>query len=289
MNYEGRIFRPPSEAGSLIIQVTVGCSNNTCAFCGMYKDKRFHMRPLDTILEDIRNAKNLYGSVRRIFLADGDALIRNNNELLAILECIRCEFPDCDRVSCYASPKSISSKSDNDLKELYMAGIKMVYMGLESGNDEVLSFMHKGSCSSEIIEAGCRTRNSGISLSVTAIVGLGGINLWQAHAVDTGRALTAMNPEYIGLLTLMSDSYAPLHKLIETGAFIVPNPNEMLIETRLILENTDSNGSVFRMNHASNYLNLRGTLNKDKKKLLEILDGAIDGKIPLRPEYFRGL
>lgn len=287
MRYFGRVFRPPSEARSLIVQVTYGCSHNTCVFCEMYKEKTFALRPMDEIREDFRMARQYYPRVRRIFLADGDALMRPAADLEAILADIAALFPECERVSCYASPGSIRHKTDEELRRLRDAGLALCYMGLESGCDEVLTLMRKGFSAAQIVEAGRRVRAAGIGLSVTAISGLGGTALWQQHAVGTAQALSAMTPEYIGLLTLMVEPDAPLWDWVRDGRFVVPDARGILQETALLLERIDSPGSVFRMNHASNYLNLRGTLNDDRPQLLEQVRAGLSGESELKPEYFR--
>lgn len=289
MRYSGRVFRPPSEARSLIVQVTLGCSHNSCCFCDMYKEKQFVIRPLAEVLEDFELARRAYGQVRRIFLADGDALMRKQEELLVILQAAARLFPECERVTCYASPGSIRAKTQAQLELLRENGLKMVYMGLESGSDAVLELMQKGHNAAAIIEAGQRVRAAGIHLSVTAISGLGGQGLWQTHAEETGRALSAIHPEYIGLLTLMQEPGTPLMDWIRQGSFRVLTPEQVLRETALLIRNLDSEGSVFRMNHASNYLQLRGTLNRDKEQMLEQIRAGLADPALLKEEYFRAL
>lgn len=289
MRYSGRVFRPPSEARSLIVQVTYGCSHNTCCFCDMYKEKRFTIRPLQEVLEDFRLARQYYSRVPRIFLADGDALMRRQEDLEVILDHVRETFPECQRVSCYASPGSIHAKTPEQLAVLRGKGLEMVYMGLESGSDAVLELMQKGHTAASIIQAGKKVRAAGIKLSVTAISGLGGQDMWQTHAVETGKALSEMKPEYIGILTLMQEPGTPLAEWIRQGKFRVLDPAQVLQETALMLRNIDSEGSVFRMNHASNYLNLRGTLNGDLDAMLARIEGGLDDPGRLKPEQFRAL
>ena len=289
MRYFGRVFRPPSEARSLIVQVTYGCSHNTCAFCEMYKEKRFSLRPMEEIREDFRLARAAYARVPRIFLADGDAFMRRTADLEELLDLIADLFPERERVTCYASPGSIRAKTDGELRTLREKGLSMVYMGLESGCDAVLAKMDKGFTAAEIVEAGKRVRAAGMALSVTAISGLGGAELWRAHAEDTAAALSAMTPEYIGLLTLMVEPGTPLYDWVERGDFVVPDARGILEETALLLERIDSPGSVFRMNHASNYLNLRGALNADRAVLLNKVRAGLSGDAELKPEYFRAL
>lgn len=289
MRYYGDVYRPPSEARSLIVQVTYGCSHNTCAFCSMYKEKRFAVRPLEEVMEDFRSARKLYAHVDKVFLADGDALVRKAGELETILDTIRELFPECERVTSYASPASIRIRTDEELRTLRAKGLTMVYMGLESGCDEVLKLMRKGHDAAEIVAMGQKVRKSGIALSVTAITGLGGPELLERHAVETAEAFNAMNPEYIGMLTLMVEPGTPLYDWVQSGSFRLLTPPQVLRETRLLMEHLDSPGSVFRMNHASNYLTLKGTLNADRDAMLARIDQAEQDLSLLRPEGWRGL
>ena len=289
MRYYGAVYRPPSEAYSLIVQVTYGCSHNTCAFCSMYKEKRFALRPLDEVLEDFHIARQTYRHVDKVFLADGDALVRKASELYTILDTIRELFPECQRVTSYASPASIRIRTDEELQTLRAKGLTMVYMGLESGCDEVLKLMRKGHMSDEIVAMGQKVRRNGIALSVTAITGLGGPELLEQHAIETAKAFNAMNPEYIGMLTLMVEPGTPLYDWVRDGKFQLLTQPQVLRETRLLVENLDSPGSVFRMNHASNYLVLKGTLNRDKEAMLRTIDAAEHDLSRLRPEEWRGL
>ena len=289
MRYYGAVYRPPSEAYSLIVQVTYGCSHNTCAFCSMYKEKRFALRPLDEVLEDFHIARQTYRHVDKVFLADGDALVRKASELYTILDTIRELFPECERVTSYASPASIRIRTVEELRTLRAKGLTMVYMGLESGCDEVLKLMHKGHMSDEIVAMGQKVRRNGIALSVTAITGLGGPELLEQHAIETAKAFNAMNPEYIGMLTLMVEPGTPLYDWVRDGEFQLLTQPQVLRETRLLVENLDSPGSVFRMNHASNYVVLKGTLNQDKEVMLRTIDAAEHDLSRLRPEEWRGL
>ncbi|MBR4210877.1 MAG: radical SAM protein [Oscillibacter sp.] len=289
MRYYGSVYRPPSEAYSLIVQVTYGCSHNTCAFCSMYKDKRFALRPLDEILEDFRLARAAYSRVGRVFLADGDALVRKAADLYTILDTVRELFPECERVTCYASPSSIRIRTEDELRTLREKGLTMVYMGLESGSDRVLQRMRKGHAAAEIVDMGRKVRRNGIALSVTAITGLGGPELLQEHAVETARAFNGMNPEYIGLLTLMVEPGTPLYDWVQDGSFRLLDRVQVLEETQLLVSALDSPGSVFRMNHASNYLSLRGTLNADKEAMLSEIARAREDLSRLRPEGWRAL
>lgn len=288
VRYKGKVYRPPSEAYSLIIQVTYGCSHNRCAFCDMYDDKHFSMRPMEEIREDFELARRVYRRVERVFLADGDALMRKTDDLVQILGLVYGLFPECQRVTCYASPTSLQIKSEEELRLLREKGLKMVYMGLESGCDAVLERMDKGHTAARIIAAGQKARRSGLQLSVTAISGLGSRELWREHAVETAQAFNAMNPEYIGLLTLMVEPGTPLEKWVREGSFYVLKPVEVMQEMELFLQHIDSPGSVFRMNHASNYLTLKGTLNQDRERLLQQVRQGLAGR-GLKDEFLRGL
>lgn len=288
MRYKGKVYRPPSEAYSLIVQVTYGCSHNRCAFCDMYDDKHFAMRPMEEIFEDFRMARQAYRRVERVFLADGDALMRRTTDLVEILDLIYGLFPECERVTSYASPGSLHVKSEEELRLLRQKGLSMLYMGLESGCDAVLSKMTKGHTVASIVAAGQKARRCGFALSVTAISGLGSKELLCEHAIGTAKALSEMNPEYIGLLTLMVERGTPLEQWVREGSFTVLGPGDILRETELFLQHIDSPGSVFRMNHASNYLTLKGTLNEDREALLERVRRGLEG-YGLRSESMRAL
>ena len=289
MRYYGRVFRPPSEAYSLIVQVTYGCSNNTCAFCDMFKEKRFALRPIEEILEDFRIARRTYRYIDKVFLADGDALVRKASDLYVILDFIKELFPECRRVAAYGSPPSIRIRTDEELRTLREKGLTLIYMGLESGCDEVLKLMRKGQDCEEIVAMGQKVHKAGMGLSVTAITGLGGPELMEQHAVETAKALNAMNPEYIGMLTLVVEPETPLEDWVKAGTFKLLTQEQVLEETRLLVENLDCPGSIFRMNHASNYLALKGTLNQDKEAMLAEIERAKKDMSCLRPDAWRGV
>lgn len=288
MRYEGRVFRPPSEAYSLIVQVTVGCSHNKCTFCDMYKEKRFHLRKLEDVLEDFNIARRQYRYIERVFLADGDALIRKTEDLAVILKHIRKVIPECRRVTSYGSPKSILTKSPEDLALLHSLGLEMIYLGLESGNEQVLKHINKGVTVEDIVRAGQMVKDAGMKLSVTAISGLGGTEMWKEHAIDTAKAFSRMKPDYIGLLTLMFEGDVPLRRECEEGKFHLLTAPQVAKETLLMLEQIDSEGSVFRSNHASNYLTLKGTLNRDREAMCEQIRTALE-RGGYKKEYFRAL
>ncbi|MBP3486125.1 MAG: B12-binding domain-containing radical SAM protein [Oscillospiraceae bacterium] len=282
LHYSGNVYRPPSEAYSLIVQVTLGCSHNKCAFCNMYKDKKFEIVPIDQVMEDLRWARQTYSRIQRIFLADGDALILPTEHLLRILTYIREEIPECERVAVYASPRSILGKTPEDLRTLRENGLSMAYLGLETGNEALLKKINKGVTVAQQIEAGRKLKDAGLTLSVTAINGLSGTEGWEEHAVDTAHALNAMCPDYIALLTLRIYTGTPMHRWVQEGSLTMPKPMELIRETHRFLQEIDCPGAVFRSNHASNYLVLAGTLNQDRERLIRQCEDALRGEAPLR-------
>ena len=290
MRYEGNIYRPPSEAYSLILQVTIGCSHNKCTFCSMFKEKKFRVRDVKEVIEDLRMARNYYPKVGRIFLADGDALVLSNSKLLYILEEIQKLFPECERVSIYGSPKDVLNKSKQELTELYENGIEIIYIGAESGSDSVLKDVCKGATRAEIIEAVRKIESVGIKASVTFISGLGGRDKMEEHARLTGTMISEMEPSYVGLLTLMTEPNAPLTEDVISGKFRVLSGEEVVEETKLLIENISvKKKCVFRSNHASNYVSLRGNLPMDKEAMLKELEIALEDKELLKDERFRAL
>ena len=290
MRYVEPVFRPPSEARSLLIQATVGCSNNTCTFCGSNLIKKFRVRPLGDIEEDLLNARAHYGEgIKRIFLLDANAMGMKTEDLMGIINLAYALFPRLERVGLYACSKDIFEKEDNELEQLYNAGLKIAYLGLESGDDEVLRRIGKGVDSKETILACRRIIDAGITLSITIILGLGGLSRWREHATGTAEVLNSINPQYVGALTLMVVPGTPLYRQVRKRQFKVLNSNEILQEMRLLVENLNLSNSVFRSNHASNYLQIGGTLPQDKKSILQMIDSAIESKIALRPEFSRSL
>lgn len=285
MRYEGTLYRPPSEAYSLIVQATIGCSQNRCTFCSMYKEKDFRIRKTRDIVEDLILGRQEYRKVEKIFLADGDALIIKTEELLKILEKIKTNFPECKRVGIYGSPKSILGKSTGELIELRKSGLGIVYMGVESGSDLILEKIKKGVNSSEMIAAGRKIKEAEIPLSITLISGLGGKEHSMEHGVESARVVNEMNPDYIGLLTLLVEEGTELYDDVWNGKFKLLTPKEVLLETREFVQRLNLDNCIFRSNHASNYVALGGTLNKDKNLILEQIkeglkmEGLEDGEI----------
>ena len=290
MRYEGTVYRPPSEAGSLIIQLTIGCARNTCTFCNMYKDKKFRIRPLEEVAEDLAMARKYYSriKVRRIFLADGDALIVKTKDLLYIIDKCKEYFPEVERISVYGAPKDILGKTPQELRQLREAGLDMVYMGLESGSDAVLQAVKKGVTAAEMIEAGKKVREAGMVLSMTVISGLGGKRLWREHALGSAEVISAIKPEYVGFLTLMVESGTEMYDELNRGEIELLDPQEVLDETELFIRNVDAEGTMFRSNHASNYIALGGTLNADRAQILAQIETSRK-RSKFRPDVFRGI
>lgn len=289
MQYEGIVYRPPSEARSLIVQLTVGCARNTCTFCSMYKDKRFRVRPLPEVMADLGEGRLYFPQgPRRVFLADGDALIVKTADLLTILEYIHRLYPRVERISMYGAPADILAKSHEELVQLQKAGLDMVYVGVESGDDRVLTAVKKGVTAAQIVEAGQKLKRAGIRLSMTLISGLGGRELLESHAVESARVISAIKPEYVGFLTLMVEPGTPLYDKVNRGEFQLLGPDDVVEEMELFLKNVDSEGSVFRANHASNYVNLAGDLNRDIPMMLAQLERA-KRTSHYKPEGWRGL
>jgi radical SAM superfamily enzyme YgiQ (UPF0313 family) len=289
MHYEGMIIRPPSEAFSILLQAALGCSHNKCTFCGTYKDKRFTIKDDDTILQDILFASRYMKRQDRLFIMDGDALIIPYKRLLWILERVREHLPWVKRVGAYANAKSIRMKSLEELKNLHEHGLGILYLGVESGDEETLKRINKGATSLNLIQMGRKVMEAGIKLSVTVLLGIAGRERSQIHARATGELLSAMDPDYVGALTLMLIPGTPLWEDYEAGTFEVPNTHELLLELREMIAHTDLSGGLFFSNHASNYLPIKARLPQQKQQALDLIDGALAGRIGLRPETFRAL
>ena len=275
MRYEGIVYRPPSEARSLIVQVTIGCAHNTCTFCNMYKAKDFRVRSMEEIMEDLREAHNSYGAyVQKVFLADGDALVLQTEKLLEILKAVRELFPNCTRVASYGTAQDILRKSEEELKSLQKAGLGIVYVGAESGDDEILASICKGVTAEELKAAGQKLKRCGIQTSVTLISGLGGRSKVEEHARSCAELISAMNPEYASFLTLRLYEGTPMYDDVVTGRFERITADEIVDEMKIFLEHVDSPGTVFRTNHASNYVVLAGNRNEAIPSMLAQLDEA---------------
>jgi radical SAM superfamily enzyme YgiQ (UPF0313 family) len=289
MDYRGNIIRPPSEADSILLQVTLGCSHNKCTFCGTYPDKRFDIKSDETIMADIAYAAKHFKRQRRVFLCDGDALIIPQKRLLKILKEIQAQLPWVTRVGVYANTKSIKMKTPEELAELKAHGLGIAYLGLETGDDETLKVINKGATSETMIAMGRKIREAGIKLSITVLLGIAGRERSEIHAKETGRVLTAIDPEYVGALSLMLIPGTSMYEDHEAGRFELPGPMEMLSELRTMIAHTDMSRGLFHANHASNYLPIRARFPKEKDKTLTLIDDALQGRVNLKPEWMRAL
>lgn len=290
MKYEGMIIRPPSEARSLLLQVTVGCSHNKCTFCPTYKGEKFRIKTFAEIEEDILEASR-YRSVEKIFLCDGDALIIPQARLVEILGAIGRHIEGVKRIGCYANAKSILRKTPQELIHLKELGLKIVYLGVETGNEELLKTIHKGATCVQMVEAGRRIRNAGIQLSVTVLLGIGGIEKSVAHAFDTAKILTEIDPDYVGALTVMIVPGTPLHGDYVSGRFVLPDTFGFLRELEIMIAHADFTNCFFTSNHASNYLPIRARMPEEKERTLRMIRHVIQSgdNSRLRPECMRGL
>ena len=275
--YDMPLYRPPSEANSLIIQATLGCSHNKCSFCSMYKGKKFTIKPLEQIKEEILEFRKIYTYVQRIFIADGDALIIPMSDLRELLKFIKNTFKECTRVTMYASPKSIRLKTIDELRELKNLGLEMVYMGIESGSEEILKDINKGATRDEIIQAGKKIKESDIKLSATIISGIGGKEKTNLHAKDTGSIISIIKPDYVGVLSLMIEKNTEIEEKVKNGELEILSSFEILKEIKEILKNINTDEKIiFRSSHASNYVSLKGTLPIDKDRLIEDINWCIE-------------
>jgi radical SAM superfamily enzyme YgiQ (UPF0313 family) len=289
MHYEGNIIRPPSEANSILLQVTVGCSRNKCTFCGTYQGERFRIKPDSVIMEDIAFAARYCRNQRRVFLCDGDALILPQRRLLRILQEIERQLPWVTRVGVYANAKSLKMKTPSELEELRAHGVGIAYMGLETGDDVTLKNIRKGATADDMIQMGRKARAAGIKLSITVLLGIAGRQQSQIHARETGRVLSAIDPEYVGALSLMLIPGTPLYEDYRKGRFELIEPLEMLAELRTMIAHTDMTRGLFHANHASNYLPIRARMPRDKPAVLQHIDAALAGKVALKSEFLRAL
>ena len=289
MHYEGHCIRPPSEAYSILLQVTLGCSHNKCTFCGTYKGVRFRIKPESLVEQDIDFAARYCRQQRRVFLTDGDSLVMPQARLLKLLKTMRRRLPWVTRVGIYANAKSIRTKTLEELKALRGLGLGIVYMGLESGDAETLKEVRKGVRVETMVTMGRKVAEAGIKLSVTVLLGLAGPERSDVHAQATGQALSAMDPDYVGALSLMLLPNTPLGRDYSEGRFKLISPIEMLRELKIMMIHTDLSSGLFHANHASNYLPIKARLPRDKEATLSFIDRALQGDIPLKPEFLRAL
>ncbi len=290
--YERAIVRPPSEANSLLLPVTFGCSHNRCTFCGTYTKVRFRIRPLEDIKRDIDEvAKNYSWSLRRVFLENGDALIAPQRLLVQVLKYLKEKFPNLERIGTYTTPQAALIKSVDELKELHKLGLEICYMGVETGDEELLKKIDKGATYAQIVEAGRKIKEAGITLSVTVILGLGGPDGSQKHALGTAKILTDIDPDFAGALTVMLVPGTPLHQDWEEGRFELITPFQSLAELKMIIENAKFTDCFFTANHASNYLPIKARLPKQKAEVLKLINEVLESgdMSRLRPEFMRAL
>lgn len=289
IEYEPPVYRPPGEWRSFLVQATIGCSHNGCTFCGMYKGKKFRIRPLDDIIGDIREAAAFYNQYEKVFLCDGDAIAMKTEDLLEIIREIKQDFPHCRLISTYAGPKSTLSKTPEELKTLHEAGLGRAYLGVETGMEALLKSTNKGVSRAQMLEAGLRLRNAGIDLWGIILIGLGGKPLSMENARETAKIINEMQPNHLSAMNYTPVEGTKLGNQALRGEFQVLSAKESLMETAELIRNLSVSGMHFTSDHASNYLPLKGTLNEDRGKLLRLIDGAIGGKVAVRSEASRGL
>jgi len=289
VRYVGPVYRPPSEADSLLLQVTLGCSHNRCTYCAMYQGKTFQARPLADVLADVEEARRFAPDTRRVFLMDGDAMTLATARLVPVLEALNAAFPALARVGSYVNAVSVLRKSDAELARLRDLKLTIGYLGLETGDPATAARIVKGATVAEEVEAVRRAQAAGIKMSVMMLLGIGGRARWRAHAEATADALTAMDPRFVSCLCVTPVPGTPFFDEVARGDVALPSPEETLDELRVLVERMRLTGAVFRSNHASNYLPLGGRLPADRARLLAAIDAARRGEIPLVPEAFRGL
>ncbi|MBK8979764.1 MAG: radical SAM protein [Planctomycetes bacterium] len=290
MRYEGRIYRPPSEAESYILQATIGCSWNKCTYCDMYRDKAFRPRPIDDVLADVALAGRTLGpDVHKVFVADGDALVMPVEQWRAILAACRTAFPNLRRVSCYAMARNVLDKSDAELATLRSLGLTLLYIGPESGDDVTLKRIAKGSTAADHVAAAQRAHAAGMQTSVIFLLGAGGRERSEAHARASAELATAMDPRFVSALTLTVIPDTPIARAESKGLFTLPDVPDLLRELRTLVAHAAPTDAIFRTNHASNWLPLAGRLPRDRERIVAAIDGALHGDVPLRPAWYRGL
>ena len=287
--YNQPLFRPPSEANSLILQVTLGCSNNECAFCEMYKTKKFTVRKFQEIQKEIDDVADLNLPIRKVFLADGDAFVLSPTRLIEICNEIKTKLTSVQRISAYALPNNINKKTVEELKQLKAAGLEMLYIGIESGDDEVLEMVSKGETFETTQKALLKLKEAGITASVMVLIGLGGRRYSAQHALNSAKLLNIAQPEYASTLVLTFYAGVEKYKASFKGDFQEMSTKELLEELQLFMQNLELNNTVFRSDHASNYLVLKGNLGRDKQQFLTQINDALNGNKSLRPEWMRGL
>lgn len=290
MRYDEPLFRPPSEAESFILQATLGCSWNACTYCAMYREKRYRVRPLPEVLADIAEAGARFGAeVRHVFVADGDPLSMPLDHWTPILSALAAAFPRLRRVSTYATARNLLEKTPAELARLRELGLSLLYIGPESGDDVTLRRIAKGADAADHVEAARKAREAGLAQSLIFLLGAGGRERSEVHARASGRLASAMDPKFLSTLTLTVVPGTPLARLEDQARFELPDVRGLLTELRWFLEEAHLSAAIFRSNHASNYLPIGGRLPRDREAILATLDEALAGRVPLRPEWTRGL
>lgn len=289
MRYEGKLYRPPSEAQSYIVQATIGCSHNLCTYCDMYRDKAYRERNLAEVLEDIEEAGRRAPSTDKVFVADGDPLIQDMDRWGRILTACHDSFPRLRRVSCYATAANVLAKRPSELLDLKELGLHLLYIGPESGDPVTLKRLVKGGTFEDHVEAARRAHEAGIEISSIFLLGAGGTERSEEHAHGSAALITEMDPEYLAALTLTVIPTTPLQRMVDKGRFELPGVTGLLEELRTMVHEARPTRALFRTNHASSYLPLAGHLPQDRERMVDVIDQALDGKVPLRPEFLRGL
>lgn len=294
IRYEGQLYRPPSEANSLILQATIGCSYNECSFCGMYRDKKFRVRPLDELEREIAEVAAMPGAnemVRKVFLADGDALVAKPKFLAALCDRLNEAFPHLRRISCYASPQSLQVRTVEQMAMLREKGLTLYYLGIESGDDPTLEFLVKGVDADEMVRVANKATDAGVALSTMILLGAGGRERSREHALGSAAVVNRIQPRFVSTLVMTPVENTPLFEQAARGEVDDLSPIELAVELRTFLGALVVSGSIFRSNHASNTLTLSGTLPKDQPRLLRTLDAVLadPANAPFVPNWMRAL
>ncbi len=291
IQYQGSVYRPPSEADSLILQATLGCSYNRCTFCAMYREKKFRVRPLEELKAELAWARDNMPGVRKVFLADGDALVAKASFLADLLKEIQETLPGLKRVSCYASPQALQIRTVEEMAVLRVLGLTQYYLGIESGHDAVLELLDKGVDGEEMIRVALKAQEAGVKLSTMILLGAGGHALSREHAQESARICSAINPRFLSTLVMTPVEGTPLWDSAQRGEVDELTPVELAAELREFISNLELRGSIFRSNHASNYMTLAGNFPRDKDAMVGALDDVLTHpeRAPFRPKWVRGL
>ncbi len=291
ITYNEPVYRPPSEAGSLILQATLGCSWNRCTFCAMYRDKRFRVRKIDDLQREIDSYGSRFPAPRKVFLADGDAHVAKAAFLAELLDRLRSAWPDLRRVSCYASPQSLRIRSVEEMAMLREKKLTLYYLGVETGDDQVLNDIEKGLDSAEMIRVSGKAHEAGVKLSTMILLGMGGRVRSREHAIESARVINAIQPRFVSTLVVTPVPGTPLAESVQRNEFDMLEPVELAAELREFLAHLKLSGTIFRSNHASNHLSVAGTLPKDQARMLAALDSVLEDprNAHFKPAWLRGL